>query len=206
MIRFEWDPAKARANNRKHGVSFDVARHVFNDRDALMEHDRIEGGERRWQTLGVVGDVLLLLVAHTIRFENEGFEEDESNPERVKSFGSSRPAVRTARRDSVMKKNAKRVATGRPLSAQQLKEIAAIAAMKDEDINYSDIPCLPESFWKNAVRNPFYRPVKRQVTVRLDADIVAWLRVQGRGYQTRLNNLLRNAMLENVGTKQNGKG
>jgi uncharacterized protein len=81
MIRFEWDPAKARANNRKHGVSFDVARHVFDDRDALMEHDRIEGGERRWQTLGVVGDVLLLLVAHTIRFENEGFEEDESNPE-----------------------------------------------------------------------------------------------------------------------------
>jgi uncharacterized DUF497 family protein len=45
MIRFEWDPAKARANNRKHGVSFDIARYVFDDPDALMDHDRIEGGE-----------------------------------------------------------------------------------------------------------------------------------------------------------------
>jgi len=46
------------------------------------------------------------------------------------------------------------------------------------------------------VRNPFYRPVKRQLTVRLDADVVAWLRRQGRGYQTRLNRVLREAMLE----------
>jgi uncharacterized protein (DUF4415 family) len=105
-----------------------------------------------------------------------------------------------------MKKSAKRVANGKPLSTKQLRDVAAIAVMKDEDIDYSDIPRLPESFWKNAVRNPFYRPVKQQVTLRLDADIIAWLRVQGKGYQTRLNNLLRAAMLENVATKQNGRG
>jgi uncharacterized protein (DUF4415 family) len=45
------------------------------------------------------------------------------------------------------------------------------------------------------VRNPFYRPVKQQVTVRLDADVIAWLRMQGKGYQTRLNQVLRAAML-----------
>src|SRR2546430_7781116 len=39
--------------------------------------------------------------------------------------------------------------------------------------------------WQNAVRNPFYRPLKQQLTLRLDADIIAWLRRQGRGYQTR---------------------
>ena len=105
-----------------------------------------------------------------------------------------------------MKKSAKRVAKCKPLSTKQLRDVAAIAVMKDEDIDYSDIPRLPESFWKNAVRNPFYRPVKQQVTLRLDADIIAWLRVQGKGYQTRLNNLLRAAMLENVATKQNGRG
>lgn len=64
MLHFEWDPAKSRANKRKHGISFDIARHVFDDPDALLDHSRIEGGERRWQTLGMVDGVLLLLVAH----------------------------------------------------------------------------------------------------------------------------------------------
>ena len=71
MIWFEWDPVKARANKRKHGVSFETARYAFDDSDALVDHDRIEGGERRWQTLGLVGGVLLLLVAHTVEFEDE---------------------------------------------------------------------------------------------------------------------------------------
>lgn len=71
MIRFEWDPAKARSNERKHGVGFEIASHVFEDSHALVEQDRIEGGEQRWQTLGLVGEVLLLLVAHTVRFEDE---------------------------------------------------------------------------------------------------------------------------------------
>jgi len=74
MIRFEWDPAKARANERKHGVSFEIAVHVFEDPDALVEQDRIESGELRWQTLGLVDGILLLLVAHTVRFEDEGDE------------------------------------------------------------------------------------------------------------------------------------
>jgi uncharacterized protein (DUF4415 family) len=70
--------------------------------------------------------------------------------------------------------------------------------MPDDEIDFSDIPRLPESFWKNAVRNPFYRPVKQQLTVRLDADVIAWLRMQGKGYQTRINHLLRTAMLEDA--------
>ena len=69
MIRFEWNPAKARANKRKHGVSFEIARRVFDDPDAFADHDRIEGGERRWQTLGMVDSVLLLLVAHTVELD-----------------------------------------------------------------------------------------------------------------------------------------
>ncbi len=102
-----------------------------------------------------------------------------------------------------MRKNARRTGAVKPLTLRQRREIAAIAAKSDSEIDYSDIPRLPESFWKNAVRNPFYRPVKRQVTVRLDADVIAWLRLQGKGYQTRLNRLLRAAMLEEV--RANGK-
>jgi uncharacterized DUF497 family protein len=73
MIGFEWAPSKARFNERKHGVSFEIAMHVFDDPGALVEQDRIEDGEPRWQTLGLVGGVLLLLVAHTVYEE----EEDE---------------------------------------------------------------------------------------------------------------------------------
>jgi uncharacterized DUF497 family protein len=70
--RFEWDRAKAAANLRKHGISFDVALRVFADPFALTEQVRIEGGELRWQTLGVVEEYLLLLIAHTIRDDYEG--------------------------------------------------------------------------------------------------------------------------------------
>ncbi len=73
-IRFEWDAAKADSNARKHDVRFDVAMEVFFDPLVLIEQDRIEGGEYRWQAIGIVNDVLLLLVAHTSRFEFDGVE------------------------------------------------------------------------------------------------------------------------------------
>jgi uncharacterized protein (DUF4415 family) len=87
------------------------------------------------------------------------------------------------------------------LSAKQLRRLKKIAQMPDSEIDFSDIPELTEKFWRNAVRNPFYRPVKKQLTLRLDADVIAWLRRQGKGYQTRANALLRAAMLEDVKEK-----
>ena len=65
-ICFEWDAAKSVANLRKHGVSFDLASLAFADPLALIAQDRFEGGEYRWQTLGLVEGCLLLLVAHTV--------------------------------------------------------------------------------------------------------------------------------------------
>jgi uncharacterized protein (DUF4415 family) len=84
------------------------------------------------------------------------------------------------------------------LTPKQRRQIAALASMPDDKIDYSDIPPLNDRFWKHAVRNPFYRPVKQQLTVRLDSDVVAWLREQGKGYQTRINSLLRAAMVKDV--------
>jgi uncharacterized protein (DUF4415 family) len=97
-----------------------------------------------------------------------------------------------------MKKNVKRIAADNNLTAAQRRKIVALAARGENAIDFSDIPPLQEKFWKTAVRNPFYRPVKRQVTVRLDADIIAWLQAAGKGYQTRLNHLLRSAMLQEL--------
>jgi uncharacterized DUF497 family protein len=69
--RFEWDPTKAADNLRKHGVSFQTAARVFTDRYALVELDRIENGEERWHTIGLVEGVLMLIVAHTVREQDD---------------------------------------------------------------------------------------------------------------------------------------
>jgi uncharacterized protein (DUF4415 family) len=82
----------------------------------------------------------------------------------------------------------------RPLTAQQQADLAALAARSDEDINLSDIPELTDDFWKNAERGRFYRPLKQQLTLRLDADVIAWFKAQtpeGDGYQTHINRALR---------------
>src|ERR1700720_1834614 len=89
MVRFEWDEAKAESNLRKHRVRFEDAMLVFADPFALVEQDRSEGGELRWQTLGLVGGIVLLLVAHTVRTG----EEDE-----IIRIISARKAVRKERK------------------------------------------------------------------------------------------------------------
>ena len=72
MLRFEWDPAKARTNQRKHGVSFEDAMHVFDAPHALFELDRADDyGESRWHAIGLIAEVVMVLVAHTIREEAE---------------------------------------------------------------------------------------------------------------------------------------
>jgi uncharacterized protein (DUF4415 family) len=81
-----------------------------------------------------------------------------------------------------------------PLTAAQEAELEALARRADDRIDYSDIPQADESFWANARRNPYYRPLKQQLTLRLDADVIAWFKQRadnGRGYQTDINNALR---------------
>jgi uncharacterized protein (DUF4415 family) len=82
------------------------------------------------------------------------------------------------------------------------KELAALAGRPEKDIDFSDIPSTSGEDWRGAERGRFYRPLKRQLTVRIDADVLEWLRSQGEGYQSRLNAILRAAMLAN-GNKGN---
>lgn len=71
---FEWDEHKAESNYRKHGIRFEEAALAFDDPLAITRQDRIENGEERWQTIGLVAGCLLLMVAHTLRLEDEGIE------------------------------------------------------------------------------------------------------------------------------------
>jgi uncharacterized protein (DUF4415 family) len=85
-----------------------------------------------------------------------------------------------------------------PLTDKQKAELKALSAMPDNEIDHGDIPPLDDAFWKNAVRNPFYKPTKTSTTVRVDSDVLAWLKSQGKGYQTRINAILREAMLRSL--------
>ncbi|MDE0333649.1 MAG: BrnA antitoxin family protein [Defluviicoccus sp.] len=83
-------------------------------------------------------------------------------------------------------------ATSKALTRRQKADIEALAALPDEEIDTSDIPEILD--WSGARRGALYRPVKQQITLRLDADVVAWFRANapgGRGYQTEINRVLR---------------
>jgi uncharacterized protein (DUF4415 family) len=71
-------------------------------------------------------------------------------------------------------------------------DLARIDRMREADIDYSDIPPLDKTFLKKATAP--WPPVKRQLTIRLDADVLGWLKGHGRGYQTRINRILRVVM------------
>lgn len=71
MVRFEWDDAKNHSNLAKHSIAFETAILVFEDPELLSEVERVIDGEERWQSIGMAGDVLLLLVAHTYVEDNE---------------------------------------------------------------------------------------------------------------------------------------
>jgi len=82
-----------------------------------------------------------------------------------------------------------------PLTDSQRAEVAALAGLPDEQIDYSDIPPLTDEWFQKAVQGRFYRPVKQQITARVDADVLAWLKAGGKGYQARMNAILRREML-----------
>ena len=75
---------------------------------------------------------------------------------------------------------------------QRSAELAYLEALADEDIDTSDAPEITD--WTGAVRGKFYRPNKQTVTIRLDADVVAWLKDREPKYQTAVNRILRDYM------------
>lgn len=85
-----------------------------------------------------------------------------------------------------------------PITAERLAEMRAQYDRPDSEIDLSEIPEWTAKDFRNAERGRFYRPIKAQVTTKLDADIIAWLKAGGKGYQTRMNAILRREMLKAV--------
>lgn len=136
--------------------------------------------EERRETNGVAYGAMILFVAYASR--------DHEGEELIRLF---RHGGRTPMREGTMKRIS-RIPT--KLSKKLEHELKALEGMSDDGIDYSDIP--PRTDWSGAVVGRFYRPIKKPLTVRIDADVLEWLRSKGAGYQTRLNGILRRAMLE----------
>jgi uncharacterized protein (DUF4415 family) len=84
------------------------------------------------------------------------------------------------------------------LTPEQEQRLQALANRPDSEMDLSDIPEATPEQWAKSVRGRFYRPVKQQITARVDADVVAWLKSQGKGYQSRINAILRREMLSSL--------
>jgi uncharacterized protein (DUF4415 family) len=90
--------------------------------------------------------------------------------------------------------------TSKPLTREQSAELKALARLSDDAIDTTDAPELPD--WSGAKRGLFYRPVKQQLTLRLDADVIAWFKshaASDEGYQTRINRALREYVQAHAG-------
>ena len=90
------------------------------------------------------------------------------------------------------------------LDERQKAELSFLEGLPDDQIDTVDVPEVLD--WSNARRGLFYRPIKQQITLRLDADVVAWFKAHardGRGYQTDINNALRQHVQRVVGESSN---
>jgi len=91
----------------------------------------------------------------------------------------------------------------RKLTKVQKQDIRNLRVKRDEDIDFSDAPLVLD--WSKAEMGKFYRPQKKPVTMRLDTDVIEWLKSDGRGYQTKANWLLRSAMIHSRAQSTTGR-
>jgi uncharacterized protein (DUF4415 family) len=85
----------------------------------------------------------------------------------------------------------------KPLSSRERDQLAKLAALPEDQIDTVDIPEAPQASWTDVRRADLYRPVKKPVTIRLDADVLAWFKEHSAsGYQTEINRVLRRYVAE----------
>ena len=186
-MRYEWDETKNLRNQRKHdGISFELAALVLDDERCLAYADRIDSKteEQRWHTVGAAQIEpgllpfcwLFTYIGRTIVAK--------------KSPALSRPArLRSMRSED----NKNRQWTER--ERQTLRRVVRRQAVGDDShVNFDDIPRLTDEQLANMVRLRDARPRKVAVSVRLDAEVLNWLRSKGEGHLTRINDILTNLM------------
>ena len=165
---FTWDEAKNEINIRKHGLDFADVHEVFDGPVLEKFDDRFDYGEERWIAIGLLRGILCVVVIYA---------EPRKGAMRIISFRKGDRHERVI----VMK--------GKPTSKPSRTDWDRVTQMKDEEIDYSDIPPLRDDFFKEAhVR---WSGNKKQVTLRIDPDVIEFFKKQGKGYQSMINAVLR---------------
>lgn len=144
---------------------------MFDDEFHILSMDRVDGeGEQRWHAIGLVDDIPLLVV-HAHR---------STKMAKKSSVSSRREKLVTVKAEDIL---------GKPLTKRQRADLARLKNLPDSEIDYSDVPELTE---KQLSR--MFQPNRQLVAVRLDQDVLKWLRSFGPGYSTRINKILRAVM------------
>lgn len=171
MILLEWDEAKRGSNLQKHGIDFADLLEVFENETASRVDDRFDYEEDRLLTLGFFKATCWQFLIPRWRVA-ETLLSGSSRHERRKN----------------MNKNT--------TSKKYGTDLERLRNMKDEDIDFSDIPRTTPEFWANGVVRKGLRPSfrKQQITLRIDRDVLEFLKAEGEGYQTKINTLLRSYM------------
>ena len=164
-MRFSWSESKRQLNLQQHGLDFVDAPRVFDGPTYTYENDRFDYSEQRFVTLGLLEELVVSIV-HTERL-------------------ASSALFLSVRRRSMSK---------RPSSGTSKTDWLRVRSMADRDIAISFEH--PEASMKHIVRGIARRglkpvPPKASISLRLDADVLEWLKSQGPGYQTRINAILR---------------
>jgi uncharacterized DUF497 family protein len=173
-VEFDWDFRKSKANLRKHGVPFRFATAIFLDENRLERLDTSEDyGEDRWITVGLVEEFELTVV-YTVRGE------------RIRIISARKAADMSTKRTGTVKFHLDPQKTPR-LTPSQTR---ALRSKRDAEIDTSDIASQAGVRWS---RPGALIPAanKQQLTIRLDADVLAFFKQTGRRYQSRINAALR---------------
>ena len=178
-VLFECDDQWTASSFAKHEASFELAREVWNDPFYVGLPERVEDGERRWHAIGMIGAVVVLVVVHS--------HPEPHDEHLVRIIRPERPPHT---KGIAMSKKA--------LSPKLQNQLNRLAALPDDRINTDDIPEVTTEAWQFAQRPTLYRPIKKPVTLRLDADIVTWFKehAHDHGYQTEINRVLRRYVSE----------
>jgi uncharacterized DUF497 family protein len=159
----DWDENKNRENLQKHGFDFADARQLFGNPLLVSQNIRKVYREDRWIGISKMNNGTIIVL---IFLKKNGIT-------RIISMGKA-----LKRNESIMKRVSR-------------TNWAKIKSMKDQEIDFSDIPELTDDFFKEAVLWP---GKKKQITIRLDPDILDFYKGTGKGYQSRINNVLRRYM------------
>lgn len=184
-VQWVWDPDKAKTNLRKHKIAFTEAVLAFNDPFQLSRLDLNPDGDR-WQTIGHVGQFLVLVV-HTMPVK---LKPDAPPVE------SSAPASRRPRKGEPMKKE-----SSSPLNQEQHERLKRLAALPDEAIDTSDAPEVMD--WSGAKRGLFYSgaSIDDEVAVAVDARVVDWFQSNSESdedFKSRINRVLKEHIAEEL--------